>query len=54
MSERPKWEYRVEPLPAICEVKLCQFGAWGWELVAVVGSAPHGLFYFKRRIVGDA
>lgn len=47
------WEYRVELFtgPGGHEVKLCELGARGWELVAVAHSSGVVVAYFKRSLI---
>lgn len=47
-SQPFQWEYKNDLLER--DADLAQFGAFGWELVAVTAQpADQAMFYFKRR-----
>lgn len=47
---RPQWEYTAVTAEAESPDLLADYGAQGWELVAVVREAgARATFYFKRR-----
>jgi len=49
-TARPQWEYMVVTAEAESPDLLGQYGAQGWELVAVVREAgSRATLYFKRR-----
>jgi len=49
-TARPQWEYTVVTAQAESPDLLADYGAQGWELVAVVREAgARATFYFKRR-----
>lgn len=49
-AARPEWEYTVVTAEAESPALLAEYGAQGWELVAVVREAgARATFYFKRR-----
>jgi hypothetical protein len=49
-TARPEWEYMVVTAEAESPDLLADYGAQGWELVAVVREAgARATFYFKRR-----
>ena len=49
-TTRPEWEYMVVTAEAESPDLLADYGAQGWELVAVVREAgSRATFYFKRR-----
>jgi len=49
ITKGARYEYRSEIMPR--DADLSQFGAEGWELVAVVASpGDMAVFYFKRAV----
>jgi hypothetical protein len=44
----PSWEYLT--VPETERFRLPQFGAEGWELVAIGGGSDERLLYFKRPV----